>query len=352
MLIKDVTYRLTHWETWDWRIKYFPLVPIWLWYCLKARSFWFFTPSNPTLLFGGFEGETKKKIYEHLPADSFPASIYINLELPFNELLKLVSENFSYPFIVKPDVGRMGFMFRKIANQEQLKHYHEKISVDYIVQEFINYPLEVSVFYFKFPGDTTGTITGFIKKEFLSVCGDGQSTLLELMSASARVRLRLDEMKIKHKDRLDFVVPKAECFNLSYALNLSRGGKLVSLEYEKDENLLNVFDGLSNYSKTLFYGRYDIKCASVDDLKMGKNFSIIEYNGCGAEPHHVYGNGYSLFEACKILAYHWKVLYQISKKNNQLGIPYYNFRRGWKLMKTCRKYFAGLSKIDAHFPVN
>ena len=85
---------------------------------------------------------------------------------------------------------------------------------------------------------------------------------------------------------------------------------------------------------------------------MGKNFSIIEYNGCGAEPHHVYGNGYSLFEACKILAYHWKVLYQISKKNNQLGIPYYNFRRGWKLMKSCRKYFAGLSKIDAHFPVN
>jgi hypothetical protein len=38
-----------------------PIAPVWGWYCLKVKSVWFFTPSNPTIAFGGFEGETKKK---------------------------------------------------------------------------------------------------------------------------------------------------------------------------------------------------------------------------------------------------------------------------------------------------
>ena len=27
---------------------------------------------------------------------------------------------------------------------------------------------------------------------------------------------------------------------------------------------------------------------SIEDLKNGKNFSILEFNGCGAEPNHIY----------------------------------------------------------------
>ena len=59
-------YRLTHWETWYYITKYIPLAPVWLWYCLRARSCWFFTPSNPTLTFGGFEGESKKEMYDQM----------------------------------------------------------------------------------------------------------------------------------------------------------------------------------------------------------------------------------------------------------------------------------------------
>ncbi len=352
MPLKNILYKITHWETWDWRIKYIPIVPAWIWHCIRSGSFWFFTPSNPKLAFGGFEGETKMSIYNNLPPLTYPKSILIKAGSAFSELENSVVREFSYPFAVKPNVGRMGFMFRIIKNPEDFQLYHEKMPVDYIVQDLITYPIEVSVFYYRFPNSKTGTITGFIRKEFLEVTGDGQSSLDKLMTEYSRIRFRLEEMRAKHLDKLDLILKKGEVFYLSYALNLSRGGKLVNIEHEKDERLLKVFDELSLNSRSLYFGRYDIKCSSIEELKQGKNFSILEYNGCGAEPHHVYGNGYTLVQACKILARHWNILSRISRYNQSKGVDYWSFYRGWKFMLECRKHFSLLKRIDAGFPVS
>ena len=348
MDINKTFYKITHWETWPYRIKYIPLIPVWLWYCLRSGSWWFFTSSNPSLSFGGFEGESKKEMYDQLPPNLYPKSIYISPSLTQDELEKHISSNnMQYPFAVKPDVGTMGFMFRKIDNPDQLKIYHSKMPSDYIIQKLITYPLEVSLFYYRFPYQQKGTITGFIKKEFLQVTGDGNSTLLQLMQNYDRVRFRLEEMEAKHQQKLNDVIPAGEIFILSPALNLSRGSRLVSLEQEKDENLVKVFDDISHYTKHFYYGRYDIKCKSVEDLKQGKNFCILEYNGSGAEPHHAYGNGNTLWQAHKIFLHHWKILYQISKYNNKQGIKYWNFKRGWQFLKNARKEYNLLGKLDA-----
>ncbi|MEO6549836.1 MAG: hypothetical protein ABIN94_17675, partial [Ferruginibacter sp.] len=279
---KNILFSIGHWETWPYMVKYIPLAPVWFWYCLRSRSLWFFTPSNPTITFGGFEGEPKEEIYNQLPPGSFPYSIYIMPSMPFEEVKKLVSlHHFEYPFGVKPDVGMMGFMFRKIYSIDKLKEYHDKMPSKYIIQKLVNYPLEVSVFYYRLPNQLKGTITGFLKKEFLEVTGDGQSTLHQLMLKYNRIRFRLEEMKLKHSGSLEKIIPEGEPYCLSYALNLSRGGRLVSLAHEIDERLLNVFDELFKYTKHFHYGRYDIKCASIEDLKAGKNYSILEYNGSG-----------------------------------------------------------------------
>jgi hypothetical protein len=348
MNVKTILFRAARWETWHYLAKYIPIMPVWLWYCLRARSFWFFTPSNPTLTFGGFEGESKREMFNQLPPDSYPKSIYISHSLLFQEVEKQVSlSNFSYPLAVKPDVGMMGFMFRKINTADKLRNYHEKMPVDYIIQDLIKYPLEVSVFYYRFPNEKKGTITGFLKKEFLEVTGDGRSTLLELILTYPRVRFREEEMRSKHEGRLNDIIGKGEIYCLSNALNLSRGGKLISLAHEKDENLLKVFDELSHYTKHFYYGRYDIKCASIQDLKKGENFYILEYNGCGAEPHHIYGDGNTLLQAYRILLHHWNILYKISAYNNDRGIHYWEFRPGWKFLKGAKKHFKMLKQLDA-----
>jgi hypothetical protein len=349
MNVKSIVFRLAHWETWHYLAKYIPIMPVWGWYCLRARSCWFFTPSNPTLTFGGFEGESKKEMFDQLPPGSYPRSIYIAPSLPVEELEKLVAASgIVYPLAVKPDVGMMGFMFRKMGSAAKLREYHEKMPVDYIIQDLIRYPLEVSVFYFRMPNERSGTITGFLKKGFLEVIGDGRSTLWELMLDYPRVRFRLEEMRSKHLSRLNDILPEGEIYCLSNALNLSRGGQLISLKNEKDGRLLKVFDGLSHYTKTFYYGRYDIKCASIEDLKEGKNFFILEYNGCGAEPHHIYGDGNTLLQAYKILLQHWAQLYRISKYNKDNGVPYWKFRRGWKFLRAAKKHFAMLRQLDAN----
>jgi len=347
---KKTLYKATHWETWHYLAKYIPLFPAWLWYCLKARSLWFFTPSNPTITFGGMEGERKKEMYDQLPPGSYPRSIYISNDLSFEAAAALTARHlFDYPFAVKPDVGMMGFMFRRIGNAEEFKRYHEAMPVGYIVQHLVHYPLEVSVFYYRLPNAQKGTITGFLKKEFLEVVGDGQSTLWQLMLNYPRVDFRLEEMKLKHAGRLNNILPQGEIFCLCPALNLSRGGKLVSLAHEKDERLLKIFDDLSHYTRHFYYGRYDIKCASVEDLKKGQHFSILEYNGCGAEPHHIYGNGYNLLQAYKIVLQHWEMLYRISRYNHQHGYPYWGYRKGLKFLQTAKQHFKMLKQLDAGF---
>ena len=347
MNIRKLAYRITHWETWHYLAKYIPLFPAWAWFCIRSRSIWFFTPSNPTLTFGGFEGERKREMYEQLPSSCYPKSIYISPTASFEDVQQQVeSNNFTFPFAVKPDIGMMGFMFRTIENSNMLRVYHQKIPADYIIQELISYPLEVSVFYYRFPDNKKGTITGFLKKEYLEVAGDGKSTLSELIHSYKRVQFRLKEILAKHETRLNNIIPAGEIVVLSQALNLSRGGKLVSLAHEIDERLLKIFDDLSNHSRYFYYGRYDIKCASVEDLKQGKNYSILEFNGCGAEPHHIYGNHNTLFQAYRIVLHHWNVLYKISRHNYNNGISYWNYSRGLKYLKQAKSHFALLKQLD------
>jgi hypothetical protein len=340
-------YRLQHWETWHWLVKYVPLLPAWAWYCIRSGSPWFFTASNPTLTFGGFDGERKKEMYDQLPPGSYPKSIFIHSSFSFYKVQTLVNRHhFRFPLAVKPDVGRMGLLFRKIETLEELACYHHKVKVDYIIQEFVHYPIEVSVFYYRFPHQKRGAITGFVRKDYLQVTGDGRSTLGELILSYDRVRFRKEEMLAKHADKLHIIVPKGEIYVLSQALNLSRGGKLVSLEYEKDELLLKRFDEISHHAGHFYYGRYDIKCTSVEDLKKGKNFLILEYNGSGAEPHHVYGNGYSFWQAIGILLKHWQILFEISRENHQKGFTYWNFRKGWEQMRKTQAHISWIRKMD------
>jgi hypothetical protein len=349
-MIKRFFYYITHWEVWHWFAKYIIIGPAWLWFCVRARSFWFFTTSNPSITFGGFIGESKSEIYKQLPVGTYPRSVYAEPNGNLGEVVKkLTSLDLNFPLAVKPDIGMMGFMFRRVDSLDELRQYHDAIPVRYIIQELVTYPVEVSVFYYRFPNEQTGHITGFVKKEYMQVIGDGERTLAELIAAYPRAQFRRKELFSKHESRLRWVVPDNDVFCLCYALNLSRGGRLVSLAEEKDDRLLGLFDKISLHSNAFFYGRYDIKCKSIEDLKQERNFSILEYNGSGAEPHHVYGNGYSFFEACAILVKHWSILFQISRHNHKRGIPQWTHGDGAGFTKRARAHFKILKDLDARF---
>jgi hypothetical protein len=346
-MLRKFFERLTNWELWPFAVIYFPISFVWVWYMIKSRAVWFFTPSNPTIAFGGFEGEGKKEMYDQLPPHTIPRTIYIMHDLPFDDVKQRIAEaGFTYPFIVKPDVGMKGILFRKIDNDEQLKKYHERIPVEYIVQDLIELPVEVSVFYYRHPSQQTGTVSGFILKELLHVTGNGSASLEELILNHPRAKHRYEEMKHRHGHRFGRVIEANHIFYLSYAGNHNRGAQFTNLKEEINDNLRKVFDELSHYSKHFYYGRYDIKTTSIEDLKAGRNVMILEYNGCGAEPNHIYDCNMKLADAYREILKHWKALYEISKYNHKNGYPYWSFKKGYAFIKASQQHFKLLEKYD------
>lgn len=345
--MKKTIYYITHWESWHWFAKYLLIGPVWLWYCIRARSLWFYTSSNPDITFGGYLGETKEEVYKLLPEGTFPKSIFISPSFSLTQIVRMMDDHaLVFPVAAKAASGIMGFMFRKIESIDELKKYHSHMIADYIVQEYVTYPIEVSVFYYRYPYQQKGTITGFIRKELPEVIGDGKSTLWELIKAHPRVQFKLDEMKSKHAAHLHDVLAEGQRYPLSQAFNLSRGARLVSLEDQKDHKLHELFDMLSHHSGRLYFGRYDIRCKSIEELKQKKNFTILEFNGCGGEPHHVYGNNNTLFRACKILLHHWKVLYEISQYNHQNGSQRWSNGKAFPFFRKSLKHIIRLKKLD------
>ena len=314
---------------------------------LRSGAVWFFTPSNPKLTFGGMEGEPKKEMHDLLPNDLIPETFNC---LPGEDFIsvknKLLGSNIKYPFIVKPEAGGQGILFRKIDDEDQLKNYHSKIPVEYIVQEMITYPMEVSVFYYRYPDKLKGVVTGFLHKIPLLVTGDGKQTLLQLIRQHPKAVKRENELKIKHGKNFNLVLPAGKKYMLSYAANHNRGAQFINLQKEIDDRLVSVFDRISIEINDFFYGRYDVMCASVADLKQGRYFSILEYNGCGAEPNHFYDSNYTLLQAYKEILMHWKVLYRISRYNNKNGIPYWPLIKGLRYLAKSKKHYDIMKKAD------
>lgn len=345
--MKNIINRITNWEAWPFKLIYAPITPVWGWYMLKSGSVWFFTPSNPKITFGGMDGEPKREMYELLPKELYPATFNIMPQQSFETVKELLlNSGIKYPFIVKPEVACQGILFRKIDKEEELQNYHAKIPVEYIVQEMVHYPMEVSVFYIRHPQDAKGTVTGFLHKMPLQVIGNGKDTLAQLIKQHPKGRKRMGEMQSKHKEHWNEVIPFGEKYMLSYAANHNRGAHFIDLKEHIDDKLVAIFDEISHGIDDFFYGRYDIMCTNVEDLKNGKNFTILEYNGCGAEPNHIYDTGYSLPGAYKEILKHWKALYSICKYNSQQGIKPWPFQKGRKFLAQIKKHFKLMREAD------
>jgi hypothetical protein len=346
--VRKLFDKITNWEQWPFKLLYAPISIFWLLYIIRARAVWFFTPSNPGLTFGGMEGEPKKEMYDLLPPGFYPATFNV---LPGEEMAsiqqKLDEYQIVYPFVVKPEVGGQGVLFRKIDTEAELIHYHSKMPVEYIVQNLVHYPMEVSVFYIRHPLEQKGKVTGFLHKVPLQVTGDGVHTLEALVLKHPKGKKRVGELHSKHKENWEKVLPQGEKYMLSYAANHNRGAHFIDLKEHIDDKLSTLFDGISHRINDFFYGRYDIMCANVEDLKQGKNFTILEYNGCGAEPNHFYDTGYTLGGAYREILKHWKALYHISMYNKKQGIKPWPLMKGRAFLKAARRHMNRMRAVDA-----
>lgn len=338
--------KIADWTHWPFYIFYSPLSLAWAGYYIKSRSLWYFTASNPTLSLGGFEGEAKTEMYRQLPEHLCPRTIVVEPVYPFAEIVKQVAQKgITYPFIVKPDVGMKGIMFRKIEREGQLRQYHERMPATYLIQEFLDTPCEVSVFYCRQPGSARGEITAMIQKNLLEVHGDGRSTLEALVVRRPEAAPWLEKMRREQDSQLSTVLAEGERYRLSHVANLINGAHFTNLTKRVNERLVRLFDDISHASQ-FYYGRYDIKCHSVEDMLEGRNFYILEFNGAGSVPNHIYTGDFTLLGAYREILRHWRALYTISKANRQQGIEYWGLKKGYAFLQNSKRHFDVLKKLD------
>ena len=60
---------------------------------------------------------------------------------------------------MKPNMGRTARDIVKIHDDEQLRKHLESMKEEYVIQEFIDYPLEFGILYYRMPGEEKGHIT-------------------------------------------------------------------------------------------------------------------------------------------------------------------------------------------------
>lgn len=284
--------------------------------------------------------ESKKEIYDLIPPEFYPQTLFFKANTQAEKVLIEISESgLKFPMVGKPDIGMKGMMVKKIENKNDLQEYAVNSKVDFLVQEFVPYGNEVGIFYYRYPNEENGHISGIVKKEFLAVRGDGVSTVEHLLLKSKRAVLQLPVLRRTEKEKMNTVLRNDEELVLVPYGNHIRGAKFLDDSYLIDESLTNSIDSVCKQVKGFYYGRLDIRYNAWEELKQGKNFSIIELNGAGSEPTHIYDPGHSIFWAWKEIIKHLNILYRISRLNHHPDKrPYMSVRSGLDMLKQNSEY--------------
>lgn len=343
---KLMIHKIWHWEYWPMTFIYYPLFPMWLYYAIKAKSFFFFNAANPSIKNGGMAMESKKEIYDLIPPQYIPHTILIDKGTPLETIeRKILESDMDFPVIVKPDVGLKSFAVERLKNKEELKAYIDKISNNFLIQELIKYPKEVGVFYARLPNQKQGKITGIVSKQFLTVKGNGIDTLTNLIKKSPRSSFQLPFLTRKYGDLLNTVLSDDVTFVLVPFGSHTRGAKFIDESHKINEKLLEQINSICEQIPGFYFGRLDILFSSFEELERGENFSIIEVNGAGSEPTHIYDPKHSLFFAWREILKHWELLYQISTINNKKGHHYLSFKEGREMLRNNKLLEAKLKLI-------
>jgi hypothetical protein len=314
------------WEYWPFGIIQFPAMVYYAWLSLRARSFLFFSSSNPGIVMGGMFGESKYDVIKKIPAQYIPKTILVTAPTtPDAVRLLLQQHKLSLPLIFKPELGERGFMVKRILHDTDIEHYLSQMRYNFLVQELVDLPLEFGVFYTRFPLNDRGEVTSVVMKEMLAATGDGKTTLRELILQQDRARLQWEKLRITFATRLDEVIAPGERIELVPIGNHCLGTKFLDGSHLINKKLSATFDDISKQIEGFYFGRFDLRCNTLEDLYDG-NIKIMELNGCGAEPAHIYQPGYSLMKAIRVLLVHWRNIFLISRTNAAHGSPYITLR--------------------------
>lgn len=301
-------------EYWPFWLFYGPLTPWYIYKIITAGNAAYFCDANPGLRWGGFMNYSKIDLLNQIDNQFKPKTLFFKEISP--DLIPM-----AFPFIVKPDIGERGIGVELIRNIIDWENYLNQNNKDLIIQSYNTFPLEFGAFYVRLPKEEKGKLISMTGKDFLQFVGDGKSTFKELIHQNIRAVFRKDYLYKRYKNELNKVLAKNEKILVEPIGNHNRGTTFLDATDLITEKLESKIDEIARKINGFFYGRFDIKAKSIEDLQNG-NFVILEVNGANSEATHIYDPKHNLFFAYKEVIKHLSYQHKIAKQNHALGHDY------------------------------
>lgn len=327
--------RLNH-EYWPWQLIYLPVWPFYLYQAVRQRRAVFFTNVNPAIDMGGFFGESKAAIYALLPEHCYPRTIVLQPNTSADDVLRAHrSSGILFPLIVKPDVGERGEGVMRISDEVALVHSLADRPQSLLMQALATGSQEFGLMFAKDPASGRTELLSICGKRFLSVTGDGERTIAELLACSWRGEKQLERLGRLQRDRMQVVPAKGEVMTVEPIGNHCRGTIFYDAGHLATHALREAVDALMAATQGIHYGRFDVRAESEQALREGR-FTVIELNGVSSEPGHIYDPAYSIFRCWAELLRHVRCLGPLSRQQQRAGHQPVTFHA---LVTRCEAYF-------------
>lgn len=330
--------RARRWEFWPMWLFYAP-VGLWVLYLAsRYRGLSTMTAANPGIPDGGTVGESKFDILSRLPADCVipsaliaPAGVSERVALVQS---RLESSGWSFPLVLKPDVGQRGAGVKLARSMADVTTYFSRVAAPVVVQPYHPGPFEAGVFYYRRPGGTAGRILSITDKQFPAIVGDGVSTLEELIWAHPRYRLQADTFLARHADVLERVLDAGQRLPLGIAGNHCQGTLFLDGHHLITPALEKRIDAIARSFDGFFVGRFDIRYGDLERFRSGTDLAIVELNGATAESTNIYDPQTTLFAAYRQLFRQWSIVFSIGAANRAAGAAATTHRRLFELVRS------------------
>lgn len=316
------------WEYWPRWLFYPPVFCYVVWVGFTRRHLGLFTATNPGMgLDSGFTGESKLEILQKLSGagDAVAAWTGIASDLDIGQKLQRLDafmqrEGLDFPIVLKPDIGERGSGVAIVRDRAAAETYLATCPDDIIAQRFVP-GLEYGIFYVRQPDEEQGRIFGITDKRFASVTGDGKHTLEELILTDDRAICMRKFYESKHGDHLSDIIPAGETYWLTELGTHCRGSIFLDGSHLVTEELRAWMQRVSDTYEGFYFGRYDMRVPSVEDLQAGRNIAIIELNGISSEATWIYDPKHSVFYGWKTIIKQWQMALDIATYNRAHGHP-------------------------------
>lgn len=331
LLRSETTERpLSSFELWPPLLFYAPVATQWLWLALRHGGLTLPSLANPGLEAGGLWGESKWRSFAQLGPEgrsllatwTSVATARVAAAVLERARRRLALAGLAFPIVAKPDIGCHGAGVQLIRTAAELGDYVAGFPrpARIVLQRFVPYEGEAGVFYARRPGERRGRIISLTLKYFPIVAGDGRSTLEQLIRADARAGrmaaiylVRLSETERRH------VLRPGEIRRLSFVGNHCKGAIFRDGSAHVTPAMEERFDRIASEMSEFYYGRFDVRFRSLRHLQQGEGFEIIEFNGAGSEPTHIWDRAMTLGGAYAAWRSHLALAFEIGRRNRERG---------------------------------